>query len=55
MSLFSTYRRKLQIDDMKYDEMLHSVLGFNNAGNVKALVSELGINESASFLRCDAR
>jgi len=48
------YRRKLQIDDMKYDEMLHSVLGFNNAGNVKALVSELGINESASFLRCDA-
>jgi len=53
---FPVHQKRIsQISDMTYDEMLHSVLGFNNDGNVEALVNKLNIPDSASYLRCHAR
>ncbi|CAG5128785.1 unnamed protein product, partial [Candidula unifasciata] len=45
------YRRKKQIEGMPFNEVLHSILGFNNTGNVKALVEQLGIQEDSSYMR----
>ncbi|KAJ8309835.1 hypothetical protein KUTeg_011700 [Tegillarca granosa] len=45
------YRRKLHIRGLTFDELLHSILGFNNAGNIKCLMDVLSQSEEASLMR----
>ncbi|KAH9514682.1 Tetratricopeptide repeat protein 14 [Bulinus truncatus] len=49
------FRRKAQIQGMFYEEMMESVLGFSNQGNVKTLLNLLGIQQNSSFFRSPAR
>ncbi|XP_033759828.1 G patch domain-containing protein 8-like isoform X2 [Pecten maximus] len=45
------YRRKLHIRGLAFDELLHSILGFNNSGNVSSLLGLLHLSESTSIMR----
>ncbi|GFN74037.1 hypothetical protein PoB_000054300 [Plakobranchus ocellatus] len=49
------YRRQSQIQDMSYEEMLQSILGFNNTGNVFSLTQQLEIPSQASYFRFFSR
>ncbi|KAK3786355.1 hypothetical protein RRG08_022977 [Elysia crispata] len=49
------YRRQSQISDMSYEEMLQSILGFNNMGNVQSLTQKLQIPTTASYYRFFSR
>ncbi|RUS70867.1 hypothetical protein EGW08_021367 [Elysia chlorotica] len=49
------YRRQSQIQDMSYEEMLQSILGFNNMGNVQSLIQQLRIPTTASYYRFFSR
>ncbi|XP_062576579.1 tetratricopeptide repeat protein 14-like [Saccostrea cucullata] len=45
------YRRKLHIRGLTFDELLHSILGFNNMGNVPYLLGVLKLEDSSSYMR----
>ncbi|XP_060082568.1 tetratricopeptide repeat protein 14-like isoform X2 [Ylistrum balloti] len=45
------YRRKLHIRGLAFDELLHSILGFNNSGNVSSLLGLLHLSDSTSIMR----
>ncbi|XP_061185508.1 tetratricopeptide repeat protein 14-like [Saccostrea echinata] len=45
------YRRKLHIRGLTFDELLHSILGFNNVGNVPYLLGVLKLEDSSSYMR----
>ncbi|KAK6962069.1 serine/arginine repetitive matrix protein 2 [Biomphalaria glabrata] len=49
------FRRKAQIQGMSYEEMMQSILGFTNQGNVQTLLHQLGVQEQTSLFRCPAR
>lgn len=36
---------------MTFDELLHSILGFNNQGNVSFLLDTLKLDETSSYMR----
>lgn len=45
------FRRKLHIRGLTFDELLHSILGFNNQGNVSFLLDTLKLDETSSYMR----
>lgn len=45
------FRRKLHIRGLTFDELLHSILGFNNNGNINCLLDLLGQPEDSSLMR----
>ncbi|CAG2217107.1 unnamed protein product [Mytilus edulis] len=42
------YRRKLHIRGLTFDELLHSILGFNNSGNIGIMLETLDQEETLS-------
>ncbi|CAC5414874.1 Tetratricopeptide repeat protein 14 [Mytilus coruscus] len=45
------YRRKLHIRGLTFDELLHSILGFNNSGNIGIMLEMLDQEETYSLMR----
>lgn len=45
------FRRKLHIRGLTFDELLHSIVGFNNQGNVSFLLDTLKLDETSSYMR----
>ncbi|XP_052104523.1 tetratricopeptide repeat protein 14-like isoform X2 [Mytilus californianus] len=45
------YRRKLHIRGLTFDELLHSILGFNNSGNIGIMLETLDQEETYSLMR----
>ncbi|PVD18742.1 hypothetical protein C0Q70_21293 [Pomacea canaliculata] len=45
------YRRKLQKNEMSFNQLLHSILGFTNKGSVDFLRSSLGLSNTSSLMR----
>ncbi|XP_063428774.1 serine/arginine repetitive matrix protein 2-like [Mytilus trossulus] len=45
------YRRKLHIRGLTFDELLHSILGFNNSGNIGIMLETLDQQETCSLMR----
>ncbi|VDI23785.1 Hypothetical predicted protein [Mytilus galloprovincialis] len=45
------YRRKLHIRGLTFDELLHSILGFNNSGNIGIMLETLDQEETCSLMR----
>lgn len=44
-------RRKLQKNEMSFNQLLHSILGFTNKGSVDFLRSSLGLSNTSSLMR----
>jgi len=49
--IYYIYRRKLHIRGLTFDELLHSILGFNNSGNVSCMLELLNVSETASLMK----
>lgn len=49
--MFNSFRRKLHIRGLTFDELLNSILGFSNPGNVPHLLVSLKQNHEASLMR----
>ena len=45
------YRRKLHIRGLTFDELLNSIMGFTNPGNVQYLLDSLKQGEESSMMR----
>ena len=45
------FRRKLHIRGLTFEELLHSILGFNNTGNIDCLLDMLDQPENSSLMR----
>lgn len=50
-SISSIFRRKINIRGLTFDELLNSILGFSNPGNVQHLLGTLKQNHEASLMR----
>lgn len=48
---FYIFRRKLHIRGLTFDELLHSILGFNNSGNIGIMLETLDQEETCSLMR----
>jgi len=45
------FRRKLHIRGLTFDELVNSILGFSNPGNVPYLLASLRQRQDASIMR----